>query len=99
MFDYTVEDLSGWKAKHGQLYEVVVGEGEEAKKAILRSPSRQDMSYAMSVKDPIKMSETILKNCWVAGDEEIKTDDQYFLGAISQIDTIMQIKTAEIKKL
>lgn len=91
----TEEKIKELKAKHGTLYLIEV----EGKQCILRKPSRQDLSYVSQVKDPIKVSEALLANLWVEGDEEIKTDDEYFLAAIAKMDEVLKIKEAEIKKL
>lgn len=91
----TNEQINEWKQKHGELFQISV----EGKSCILRKPNRQDLSYASVVKDPIKMSETLMNRLWVAGDEEIRTDDSLFIAAISRMDEVMKIKEAEIKKL
>lgn len=92
---FTKEQIKEWKAKHGELFEITV----EDKSCILHRPTRKDLSYASAVKDPIKMSEVMLKALWVAGDEEIKEDDSLFLAAIQKMQDILEVKEAEIKKL
>ena len=44
MFEYTKEQLEGWKKKYGEgcVFEVVV----EDRKAVLHKPSRKDLTYA-----------------------------------------------------
>lgn len=91
----TNEQINEWKQKHGELFQISV----EGKSCILRKLNRQDLSYASVVKDPIKMSEALMNRLWVAGDEEIRTDDSLFIAAISRMDEVMKIKEAEIKKL
>ena len=51
------------------------------------------------MKDPVKMSETMLNQLWVDGDEEIKTDDALFFAAIQKMQEVLEVKEAEIKKL
>ena len=92
---FTKEQIKEWKAKHGELFEITV----EDKSCILHRPTRKDLSYASAVKDPIKMSEVMLKALWVDGDEEIKEDDSLFLAAIQKMQEILEVKEAEIKKL
>lgn len=54
----------------------------------------------MSVeKDPIKMQTALLNQLWVEGDEEIKTNDDYFFAACNTLDEVLKVKEAEIKKL
>lgn len=92
---YTKDQLNEWKKKHGDLFEITI----DGKSCILHRPTRRDLSYASVVKDPIKMSETMLSQLWVAGDEEIKTDDGLFLAAIQKMQEVLEVKEAEIKKL
>jgi hypothetical protein len=91
------EQIQEWKKKHGEVFEVVVGD----KVCYLHKPTRKILSFAFTKaqNDPLATAEVILENCWLGGDEEIKTDDDYFLGANSQIDKIIEVKEAEIKKL
>ena len=92
---WTEEQIAELKKKHGALYEISVGE----KSCIVRKPNRKDLSYVSVVKDPIKMSETLLNRLWVAGDEEIKTDDSLFMAVVNRMDEVLKVKEAEIKKL
>ena len=91
----TKEKVAEWKKKHGAIYEISV----EGKSCIIRKPNRKDLSYVSVVKDPIKMQETLLRQLWVDGDEEIKTDDDLFFAACNQMEELLQVKQAEIKKL
>ncbi|MBQ8270907.1 MAG: hypothetical protein IJZ22_06875 [Bacteroidaceae bacterium] len=91
----TKEQIKEWKAKYGDLFEVTV----EGKTGILRKPNRKDLSYASVVKDPIKMSETLLNRLWLSGDEEIKTDDELFMATVNVMEDVLKVKEAEIKKL
>ena len=91
---YTAEQVQEWKQKHGDLFEISV----EEKSCILHRPTRKDLSFVSVVKDPIKMSEAMLNQLWVAGDEEIKTDDALFLAAIQKMQNVLEVKEAEIKK-
>ena len=92
---YSKEQIQEWKKKHGDLFEITV----DGKSCILHRPTRRDLSYARVVKDPIKMSETMLIQLWVDGDEEIKTDDALFFAAIQKMQDVLEVKEAEIKKL
>ena len=92
---YTKEQIAEWKSKHGDLFEIsVVG-----KSCILRKPNRKDLSYVSVVKDPMKMSEVMMKQLWVAGDEEIREQDDLFLAAIPKMEEVLKVKEATIKKL
>ena len=92
---YSKEQVQEWKKKHGELFEITV----DGKSCILHRPTRRDLSNASVEKDPIKMSETMLNQLWVDGDEEIKTDDALFFAAIQKMQDVLEVKEAEIKKL
>lgn len=93
--NFNKEQIEEFKKKYGQIFEVTV----DGKSCILHKPTRQNLSYASAVKDPIKMSEVMLDQLWVDGDEEIKTDDELFMAVSAKMDRLMAIKEAEVKKL
>lgn len=93
--NYTKEQVAEWKKKHGEIFELSV----EDKSCILRRPNRQDLSYVSVVKDPIKMSETLMKQLWVDGDKEIQERDDLFLAAIPKMEEVIKVKESQIKKL
>ena len=95
--DVTKEQIKQWKAKYKEVFVLRVDD----KVAYLRTPDRATLSYAstLATKDPMKFNEAILTNCWLGGDEEIKTDDALFLWASSKLGELIQIKEASLEKL
>jgi hypothetical protein len=93
----TQEQIDAWKKEHGNVFLIEVG----GKKAYLRGADRKTVSYATTVgaKDPMAFNEALIQNCWLAGDEEIKTDDALFMGVSAQLHELIEIKTATLKKL
>lgn len=89
----TEKQIADLKKKHGELFQISV----DGKSCIIRRPNRKDLSFVSVVKDPIKMSETLLKQLWVDGDMEIQTDDTFFLAAIPKMEEVLKVKEAEIK--
>ena len=89
--------MKEWKAKYKEVFVLRVDD----KVAYLRTPDRATLSYAstLATKDPMKFNEAILTNCWLGGDEEIKTDDALFLSASSKLGELIQIKEATLEKL
>lgn len=91
----TVEEL---KVKHNlTVINVVSCDG---KYCYLKTPDRAiyKMAIAMS-DDKIDEAEIILENCWLAGDEAFKTDDELFINNISQFLNLIAYKESELKKL
>lgn len=93
--DFKKEQIEAWKAKHGDLYQISV----EGKSCLLRRPTRKDISYASVVRDPMQLSETMLKQLWLDGDKEILEQDDLFLAVVAKMEEVMKIKEAEIKKI
>ncbi len=93
----TDEQLSQWRAKYGEIYAIKV----DGHICYLRKPDRKILSYAGTVgtKDPIKFNELLLQNCWLGGSEDIKTNDELFLGASAKLSELIQVKEAELVKL
>lgn len=92
---FTQEQIEGWKKKHGEVFELTI----EDKSCLIRRPTRQEFSFVSGIKDPIQLSETLLKQLWLEGDKEILEDDAYFLPAISHLDEVLKQKEASVKKL
>lgn len=93
----TPEQIEAWKKKHGDVFCVTVGD----KVVYLKRPDRKVLGAAAVVgkNDPMKYNEILLNNCWLAGDEDIKTDDALFLGVSAKLGELVEIKEAELKKL
>lgn len=93
----TKEQIQEWKKQYKDIFVISV----EDKKAYLHTPNRKTLSYAstLATKDPLRFNEVILENCWLGGDEEIKTDDALFLAVSSKLPDLIQIKEATLEKL
>ena len=91
----TKAQIAEYKKKHGEIYEISV----DGKSCIVRKPNRKDLSYVSVVKDPIKMSEALLKQLWVDGDKEILENDDLFLAVIPKMEEVIKVMESEIKKL
>jgi hypothetical protein len=96
--ELTIEQkIAAWKEAHGEIFQLEV----EGHVAYLKKPTRKALSAAavMGKTDPMKYNEVLLNNCWLEGDEAIKTDDALFLGASAQLAELIEIKEATLKKL
>lgn len=93
----TKEQIQEWKKQYKDIFVISV----EDKKVYLRTPDRKTLSYAstLATKDPLRFNEVILENCWLGGDEEIKTNDELFLAVSSKLPDLIQIKEATLEKL
>ena len=77
-----------------------VVEFSDGKVAIFSKPNRTVVALAAlngRDKGPMSMVDTIIQNCWLDGDEEIRNDAGYSLGLLPHLDELVGTKTAEIK--
>lgn len=95
--EVTKEQIQEWKKKHGKVFKISC----DGKSCYLKPPSRKTLGYASvaSKDDPLKFNEVILRDCWLGGDEELRTDDVLFLSVSSQLANIIQTKEAELEEL
>ncbi len=93
----TQEQINAWKAQHGDMYEVEV----DGHYCYLKKPSRKALGYASVAgkSNPIKFNEILLNDCWVGGDEAIKTEDDLFLAVSGQLAELISVKEAALAKL
>ena len=89
----TKEQIQEWKKQHKDIFVISVAD----KKVYLRTPDRKTLSYASTL--ALRFNEVILENCWLGGDEEIKTNDELFLAVSSKLPDLIQIKEATLEKL
>lgn len=92
--EITVAQIEQWKKEHGKVF-VASADGH---KAYYRKPTRRDLSYAMTLQDqPLDMSETLLKNCFLGGDAIMHEDTDYLLGCSGElVERMVQVKKVEV---
>lgn len=93
----TENQIKSWKKEHGEVFRFDVGK----KVCYLKKPSRNALSYASMAAqtDPLKYNEFILEDCWLAGDEEIKTDNGLFLSIGQKLPLLIEMVEVEMVKL
>lgn len=98
------EKIKQLSNKHkGLFYLPILDESEQAveKMAILKPIDRHILSYASTkIEDEglYNFLGAVLDSCWIEGDEEIKTDDEYFIPACGKINKIIEGKKAALVK-
>lgn len=97
MYQATPEQIEKWKSEYAAVFKITCPEKNLA--AYCHAPTRQQMSFVSTVKDPIKFNEALLKACWLEGDMEIQTDDSVFMGLSSQIAELMHFEEVKLEKL
>ena len=94
-----IEDkqIQEWKDKYGSVYALPV----EDKTAYLREPKMKDFKRAftaMQDSGDLAFGEQMINLLFIGGDEEIKTNDEYFLPARKEIKEFFNFDDAEISK-
>lgn len=90
--------IAAWKKKHGDNIFAYEADG---KVAYLRTADRTVVAAATAkgANNVVKYAEVIIDNTWLGGDEELRTEDKYFLGLMQKVTELIEIKTGELKKL
>lgn len=94
--------IKNWKEKYVSVHQIDVPlEDESIVTAYFRKPDLRTLSAAakFAESDPIKSGNILFENCWLGGDEIIKTNDEAKLSAIQALGTVFKVRTATIKKL
>jgi hypothetical protein len=95
--EVTPEVIAAWKAKYPNgIAEISTGKF----KGWLRKPTRNEMREFMSLQtDPVTYTERILETIWLGGDDELKTNDEAFYSIMPEVQNVLEIKEAQLKKL
>lgn len=88
-----------WKEKYGEGKVVIIK--VEGKVGFLRPPTRSEMgAYSVGYRtNPVKANESLLKTCWLAGDQEIINEDRLFYAACEKLPELVESAEAELEKL
>ncbi|MCD8041442.1 MAG: hypothetical protein LUH10_00100 [Tannerellaceae bacterium] len=89
--------IQEWKEQYGDVFCIKT----EGHVCYLRKPNRRAISYATVAgkTDPLKFNETLMRECWLGGSEEVRTNDDMFMAACGVLDKIIELKQAELEKL
>lgn len=93
----TPEQKAELKAKHGALHLYKI----EEYVALLRKPTRNDLSYASAGAkgEAFKLTELLLNQCWLGGDEILRDNLDYYLGLSEKFNELVAVKQGELGEL
>jgi len=94
----TAEMKEAWTKQYGEGRCALITAGD--KKCFLKPPSRVDVgAYGVAFRtNPVKANEFLLKQCWLAGDEEFVNDDKYFFAAVEHLSGLIESAQSELEK-
>ncbi len=49
--------------------------------------------------DPVRGGSVVMENCWLGGDEEIKTNDEVKFSVLLQVNKLFRVLEAQVKKM
>lgn len=88
----TQKQIEEWKAKYGTVYQL---QSEDGKTCYIFDPISKLIIVkaitAAALKGTFEFVEALLNNCWIDGDESIKTDDRIKAGLHDQVKDIIDI--------
>lgn len=84
-------------------YMVPTDEDDEIEAALvgyIRKPTDKELGFAMSkLPAVLEAGKVIVKNCWLGGDDKIKTDGPALSAAALQCVELLEVRQAQLKKL
>ena len=98
MSKVTKKDIQAWKEKYANIYEIE----SDGKIGYIFDPTSDLRIMKMVVSSAkkggnIEMTEAVINNCWLGGDEVLRTDEQYLLGITNQMDDLIDLPDYEVK--
>ena len=90
--------IAEWKEKFGSVF---LYKSEDGKVAYFKKPDRQivDASSSLAKDHPVKSNELLAKSCFLGGDEEVISVDEYFFGLNSWLKDLIKTKLGELQEL
>lgn len=91
----TQKQIDQWKKEHGSIHKLIVGDTF----CIVRMPTLIDidMSASLGGADPIETGRVQLENCWLYGDDRIKSNLGMLRDASKKMGTVFPVYKTEVK--
>jgi len=94
--------ISEWKKKYTDIYEIIIVNDEGVEfKTYFRKPDLKILSASakFAESDPIKSGLVLFDNCWLGGDEAVKSSDELKMSCLQELGKLFKIYQATVKKL
>lgn len=96
--ELTSEQINSYKAKHGKVFKY---KSKDGKMCLLKSPDLNviDACRTISGGSSVKFDKALVDNCWIDGDEELRTETKYQLGLFDWLGGIIEKVDGELEEL
>lgn len=98
----TPEQIAAWKETHGSVLGIKVKNNDGSTSVCYLKPADRNVSSLaythIANKKMIEAGGVFIANCWLGGDERIKTVDRLYLAACQQAYDALDIAEAETEK-
>lgn len=99
---FGAEKIAQWKSEYGKRPLSVITVADKV--AVLRPITATELSqYSMMVASPggglDTASRYLLEELWIDGDNEIRDDEEYFMGAMLQLQNTIELKKSSFTRL
>jgi len=99
----TEAQIKQWKQRWGNVAQITVTIDDEGNKAtgFFKKPGLDTIAAAATRmgSDPIGSGRIVFENCWLGGDEIIKTNDEALFAIILEVNKLFKYRTTEVKNL
>lgn len=97
----TEETIAGWKIKHGKVVRIDVLDGEELHVGYFHRPNMAVMAAVTKLgkTDELAAAETLAKNCWLGGDEQLMQDAILFMAMQTELAKMLGGCMSSLKNL
>ena len=97
----TEDQINQWKRKHRKVIRIEVPDGDDLHVGYFHRPSIDTMAaVSKQTKDSeIRGAETLFKNCWLGGSEDMATDSVLFFSAVEQLNIAFEGSKGTLKNL
>ena len=92
------EQVAIWKKQYDGVFKYTASDG---KSCYLRNPDLDvlDACRTISAGSSIKFDKAMVDNCWLAGDEELRTVDKYKMGLYEWLGGIIKKVSGKLEEL
>lgn len=96
--DHKQATIEEYKKKYGHVFKYTSNDG---KSCILRSPDLKiiDACRTVAGSSTVKFDKAMLENCWLEGDEELRTSDKYMMGIFDWMYGIIKKVDGQLEEL